>query len=220
MALADQALPTQEAFILRPAISGLTRTIMLLSLPVAIWSLLFVARVPTRGPRYPKLGLWAILLRRRGRIGRQQFWAGLLVNLLISGMIFGLFAVLGQQMSVLAALGPLVALTVFIGLQSLISRKRLHDLGVSAWTMVWPWLISLGLIVVAGGIAMLQMQAIEAQMAGCGGPVPMASYIAGGAAGFCVVAIHIGFLLWLGLSGPNCEDETYGPIPAIEAEVC
>ena len=218
---ADKPQTSLEEAVLRPAVAAIPMTIIMVSIPIAIWSLLWVARAPLPSLTYQRFGLGGLLLRFTGRIGRQQFWAGVVVNLLLAGLLIGVVMILSALVPAVAGLQglaiPLVVI-LFLWMQTALTSKRVHDLGESARRMALPWLISLGLIVVVGLVALLQMEAIQGQMAGCAAASPMATNIAGGAAAFAIFALQFGFFLWVGLAGPNMEDETYGAPPLKEAD--
>ena len=85
--------------------------IMMLSIPVMIWTLLWVARAPLQGAQYPKRGIANILTTPTGRISRLQYIAGLVTILILVGVVFGVQAIV-------AGIAPPVAFLSKAALQS------------------------------------------------------------------------------------------------------
>jgi len=211
---ADQPPASLEEVVLRPAVATIPGLLILLTLPVAVWSLLWVARTPLPGLTYSGQGLISLLFGFKGRIGRQQFWLGQLCNMILTGLVFVPSLAPGTE----AVRLPLLALAggLFIWIQSALSVKRLHDFGVTGRRIMTPWLITALLIGLVGLIGFFQQQDVMGQMAGCAAASPMVFNIAAGFSVLIILALHMGFYAWLGFAGPNLQDETYGLPPQSE----
>lgn len=208
---AEQPLATKEKFILRPAAAGVVQPIMMLSLPIMIWTLLWVARAPLHGAQYPKRGIAKILTTPTGRISRLQYIAGLVTILILGGIVF-------IVQGIVAGIAPPVAALVLLALVPLlwfgfsITSKRLHDLGKSAFFMAWPWIFSAGVAVFTALIVFLNMQAFMFAQT-CGGDMPIAVLAAFILLGITVVCGHLGMLFMLCTAGPDMRDNKHGAAP-------
>jgi len=137
-----------------------------------------------------------LFLSANGRIGQKDFWIGYLI-LFVSGLVLGMIPVLGMLVG-LALIYPNVCLF----------SKRLHDFGKTGWLQLAPIAIYLVLAVIAavvgGGAAALTG-------AGDGGLVAVMATM--GVFVLVMVAVHLGFLLWVGLSKSDPASNPYGPPP-------
>lgn len=209
----EQSLPAKEAAILRPAVSGIVQPIMFLSLPVMIWTLLWVARAPLQGAQYPKRGMISILVSPAGRISRLQYWAGIAGIVVIGAAIFIVQAIVG---SIAPPIAPLIffAATPLLWFGFSITAKRLHDVGKPALYMLWPWVVTIGMAALTGLVIFLNMQAFQFAQT-CGGEMPIAVTFMFIVSGIAVISGHLGLLFLLGTSAPEMQENKYGlaPIP-------
>lgn len=137
----------------------------------------------------------ALFLTVEGRIGRSDYWIGILILVAI-GVVAGMVPVLGQLIG--------FALVYPIGC---VFSKRLHDFGKSGWFYLGPIGAGLLLSILAGVLGSVAVD--EA--------TPAASTVAGFETVVGLIAliyvVWIAFALWVGLSkgypGPN----RYGPPP-------
>lgn len=206
-----RALQPKEEFILRPAVAGVTQPIIFLSIPIAIWTLLWVARAPLNGAQYPQRGLFGILLSFKGRISRLQYWSG------IAAVLAGLGGVAALNAILSAVLPPAALLAMALGVFMLfcgvaVTTKRAHDLGKSIMFMVWPWAVTLGAALLAGVVIFLNMEAFQYAQT-CGGQPPLPVTVAFLVSGVSVVCAHLGFLFLMGTSEPEMIDNAYGAAP-------
>lgn len=207
----EQPLTSKEEFILRPAVAGVVQPIMMLSFPIMIWTLLWVARAPLNGAQYPKRGIVNILTTSSGRISRLQYIAGLVTVLLLIGLVFVLQGVLGGVAPAAAPAAFLLLLPVlWFGFS--ITTKRLHDLGRSWFFMCWPWIASLVVAILTAGVVFLNMQAFMFAQT-CGGQMPIAVLCMFILLGLTVVSSHLGTLFLLCTAEPDMTDNKYGPAP-------
>ncbi|MEO1324471.1 MAG: DUF805 domain-containing protein [Pseudomonadota bacterium] len=207
----EQPLASKEEFILRPAAAGIVPPIMFLSIPIMIWSLLWVARAPLNGAQYPKRGLVNILTTTSGRISRLQYIAGLVTILALIGIMLALQGILSGVAPAAAPVALILALPI-LWFGFCITSKRLHDLGKSWFFMCWPWIITLGVGVLTAGVVFLNLQAfLFAQT--CGGEMPIAVLFMFIVLGIAAVCSHLGTLFLLCTAQPEMQDNKYGPAP-------
>ena len=135
-----------------------------------------------------------------GRIGRQTFWIAWL-------MLLGVNVVLGW----IPLIGWIISL-VGVYCSVCIYAKRLHDMGKSGWLQLAPMLICVILPMIGlfafGGLALF------AGLSGASDDVAASSVI-GGLGGFLVslliaFIVGVGFLLWVGLTVSDPNDNAYG----------
>lgn len=207
----EQPLASKEEFILRPAAAGVVQPIMLLSLPIMVWTLLWVARAPLQGAQYPKRGIVNILMTPNGRISRLQYIAGLVTILVLGAVIFILQGIVAGAVPAVAPL-LLLALIPLFWFGFSITSKRLHDLGKSWFFMMWPWIFAAGVAVLTGLIVFLNMQAFMFAQT-CGGEMPIAVLSAFILLGITFVCGHLGMLFMLCTAGPEMQDNAHGPAP-------
>jgi len=133
----------------------------------------------------------------QGRLRRSHFWIGWLI--------------------VLAA-NVLTSWIPFVGLLLLwptfaIGVKRLHDMGLTGWLIVTPWVLNIiGTIAIVGSIgvqAIMNSQALEAE-----DPAAIIALLAPvfGLLGLLLLA-NLGFLLWIGLVEGTRGPNRYGEDP-------
>lgn len=131
-----------------------------------------------------------------GRLGRQDFWLGVLI-----------LAVVGAVVSRLPFIHWLAILLLWP--QFCIGAKRLHDIGRSAVLLVVPFGVFLVCTVIAtvvGGLAGLITGAVFGFGAGVG-----AGAVTGGLIMTVSWVVSLAFLLWVGLTPGVPHDNQYGP---------
>ena len=141
------------------------------------------------------------LLSFQGRLRRSHFWIGWLI-LLGVGVVTGWFPFVGGLISLLL-IWPNLAIGV----------KRLHDMGLTGWLVILPWVLNIvGTIAMIGSIGMqaiLNSAALEAE-----DPAAIIGLIAPvfGWLGLLLLA-NFGFLLWIGLVEGTRGPNRYGEDP-------
>jgi uncharacterized membrane protein YhaH (DUF805 family) len=142
----------------------------------------------------------SLFLSTRGRIRRRDFWIGFAIVMAIS-ILCNLIAVVGPFLG-LATIWPMVA----------IHAKRLHDMGRTAWLLLAPAAVSFATMAVT----------FLARPAGVEAPGVITPALATAAQGmglgltvtaFCLL-IEVAFLLWVGLTPGQPDDNRYGA-PAV-----
>jgi uncharacterized membrane protein YhaH (DUF805 family) len=148
------------------------------------------------------MDLKTLFLTPKGRIGRKDFWIGL-VLLLVSNAVFGASILIGW-------------LWVFASVYFAIClfAKRLHDIGRSAWLVLTPFAIMLAAALIAAvGFALtifsmamtdLKDEWAALEKAGFSGAEPFLFIIAG--AGL----ICFGLIVWLGSRPGQAQANVYG----------
>lgn len=209
---AENPLPDQIGFVLRPNLGAIQGAIIPLSAILAIWSLVYVARVPLiRRYEHQKKGNWRLYLSYAGRIGEKQFWFGLLALFLI---VAGVYVVL----QILSALSPLLALPV-LGLTVLLIAftiwafhallvKRLHDFGRKGLMVLVPFAVGFILAIIIAGAFFGSGIATYIH---CGMPQWFTFMMAV----LVIVFVVVGLLhfFWIAFSDPEQVDNKYGPAP-------
>jgi len=208
---AENALPSKEEFILRPAVGGVVQPIMFLSLPIMVWTLLWVARAPLHGAQYPKRGLINILSTPSGRISRLQYIAGLAAIFALAGLVMIVQSIFAMMLPALSA-AIFLALIPVIWFGISITAKRLHDLGKPGLFMLWPWVLSAGVGVLAAGAVFLNFEAFNYAQT-CGGELPLMVLFMFIVLGITMVCGHLGMLFLLCTAEPEMRDNKYGPSP-------
>lgn len=141
----------------------------------------------------------ALLLSTRGRIRRRDFWIGFAITMAVS-VLCNLIPMVGPFLG-LVTIWPMVAL----------HAKRLHDMGRTAWFLLAPAVISLATMAVT----------YLARPAGIEAPGVITPALASASQGlglglaimaFCLL-IEIVFLLWVGLTPGQPDDNRYGGPP-------
>jgi uncharacterized membrane protein YhaH (DUF805 family) len=154
----------------------------------------------------------SLFLTAEGRIGRRDFWIGF-------AMVMGATLVLNM----IPVLGQIIGL-LLLWPQICLHAKRLHDMGRTAWLMVFPFAIATG----AMGMAMITagaslFSAIQLRNAGSDAAALTTALSGLGAAGLVgsvSMLVGLAFLLWVGLSpgqsGLNRfgAEPSRGPLPA------
>jgi len=149
----------------------------------------------------------ALFLSGDGRIGRKDFWIGVLI-LFIAWTIAPIFHLLAPLIWVLL-LYPWVC----------VFAKRLHDFGKSGWLIAIPFAVGAAAVCLGmlfGGLAAIgALWGIASE-----GLEPNAWAVAFGSlgimAGFLALAgvVKIVFVLWVGLSPGGPGENRFGPPPA------
>lgn len=135
------------------------------------------------------MGLMALLASSKGRVGRSAFWAGWLV----------LVGIVGLCNTIGLGFGWLLSAPTVYGFVC-VSAKRLHDMGVSGWLAPIPIVASIAALVgvLGGGIEFLSQ--------GKAGAFVATSLVSG--------ILVVAFLLWLGVTRGEPDDNRHGPPPA------
>ncbi len=209
---ADKPLASMEAFVLRPNAAAIPGTIILLSFPIMLWSLLWVARTRINGVTYEAKGMNAILFSLRGRIGRLSYLGGFALTLVITGGAYIVATIIGGIVPPIAPFALIPVAILFLFLMIALTSKRLHDLGQPMWRMLLPWAAMIFALLIVVVMSILNGPAIELAEYNCGDN-PMAVTIGQGAAAAIVAGAHIGFFLWMCLGWPEMRDNKYGPAP-------
>jgi uncharacterized membrane protein YhaH (DUF805 family) len=141
-----------------------------------------------------------MFLTADGRIGRKEFWIGILI-LLGANVVAGFIPFVGLLIS-------LFLLYCSVCLYS----SRLHDFGKSGWLQLVPWIanfVGIVLTFVLGGAAIFAAAASGEQ------PDPAFFASLGGVALVWIVVALISFvfMLWVGLSKGDPSANRYGPPP-------
>jgi len=139
----------------------------------------------------------SLFLSTRGRIRRRDFWIGFAIVMAVS-VLCNLIAVVGPFLG-LVTLWPMVA----------IHAKRLHDMGHTAWLLLAPAVVSLATLAVT----------FLARPAGVKAPGVITPALATASQGlglglaiiaFCLL-VEVAFLLWVGLTPGQPDDNRHGP---------
>lgn len=142
-----------------------------------------------------------LLFSFEGRTRRSHFWIGWLICLGV-GVVAGWIPLIGFVISI-ALIWPNLAITV----------KRLHDMGMSGWLAVIPWVANIvGFVMMfmsVGASVFMNAQALEnedpaAIMALLG---PMFGILG------ILFLVNLGFLLWIGVTDSKPGSNQYGANP-------
>ena len=206
---AENPLPDQVAFILRPNLQSIQMAIIPLSAILAIWSLVWVARAPVEQRyQHPSQGFARLYFGYAGRIGQKQFWLGWL----------GLVAMVGAGVVVSSILGAIFppASAIIMGLVGIaaiwminaLAYKRIHDIGFSGLRAFIPLAVTIG----AGLLVLLIAMPLGwLSMLHCGVPAGL-NYL-GISAGLAVVTVCLLHFLWMGFADPDFEGDRFGEPP-------
>jgi len=142
-----------------------------------------------------------LLFSFEGRTRRSHFWIGWLICLGV-GVVAGWIPLIGFIVSI-GLIWPNLAITV----------KRLHDMGMSGWLAVIPFVANIiGFIMIfvsVGASVFMNAAALEnedpaAIMALIG---PMFGIV------LLLTLVNLGFLLWVGVTDSQPGDNRFGPNP-------
>lgn len=142
-----------------------------------------------------------LLFSFEGRTRRSHFWIGWLICLGV-GVVAGWIPLIGFIISI-ALIWPNLAITV----------KRLHDMGMSGWLAVIPWVANIvGFVMMfmsVGASVFMNAQALENE-----DPAAIFALIGPmfGIMGILFL-VNLGFLLWIGISDSKPGSNQYGPNP-------
>ncbi len=145
-----------------------------------------------------------LFLRGEGRIGRKDFWIGVLI-------LFAIW-VMSHALHLLAPLVWVLLLYPWV----CVFAKRLHDFGRSGWLIAVPFAIGAAALVLAlvfGGMS--AMGAIFA--AATGGAEPTSWGMVFGGLGLMLAMLGVAglvklvFILWVGLTPGDPGPNRYGP---------
>ena len=138
-----------------------------------------------------------LFLDANGRIGQKDYWIG-----------FGILFAANLVLSWLPLIGVLISLAAaYAGI--CLASKRLHDMGKSGWLAAIPY----GVLIAASVLSAVSFIG----MMGAAGYNSGAGVLAGaGLLGLLWTAafvLNIGFVIWLGVTAGQAEDNIYGPPP-------
>ncbi|MDB5421110.1 MAG: hypothetical protein JWR59_1057 [Brevundimonas sp.] len=139
----------------------------------------------------------ALFLDANGRIGQRDYWIGI-------GILFAANLVLGW----VPLIGTLVSLAAtYAGI--CVSSKRLHDMGRSGWLAAIPFGIYVAAIVLSA-VSFIGMMGAANYDNGLG-------FVAGwGVLGLLwtlAFLANLAFVIWLGVTAGQPDDNLYGPVP-------
>ncbi len=151
-----------------------------------------------------------VLFRLNGRIGKQDFWIGVLI--IVGGNVL---------MGLTGPLAPFLWLALlWVGVA--VYGKRLHDAGRTAWYHAFVWALSL----VLGGIGTVVMAgtAISAGILSDGADLSVEqvlTMLSVGGVGLLIFGLSnlvwIIYTIWVGLMPGDPGDNAYGPPPTGDA---
>jgi uncharacterized membrane protein YhaH (DUF805 family) len=144
------------------------------------------------GLRWREVNWAGLFLESRGRIGRGRFWLG-----------FAVLAALQGAACLVPHAGWLAFVVLAYGWVCLYA-KRLHDIGRSGWTTLWPILATL--------LALSAAAAFWLQSFHAGGHTPSLFWVSVGAL-TAASLIDLLFVAWVGASPGEADDNPHGPRP-------
>jgi len=144
------------------------------------------------------------LVSFKGRLRRQHFWISWLIVMGLS-VVLGWIPFLGLLVS-LALLWPWTVITI----------KRLHDMGKTGWLALVPWigtLVGIVMMIMSVGMAAFRnpeyFENLENE-----DPALVLSMLGGMMGGLAIlVLVNLAFLVWIGISDSQRGDNRYGPNP-------
>lgn len=142
-----------------------------------------------------------LMLSFEGRTRRSHFWIGWLI-LLGAGVVANWIPFIGFLISI-ALIWPNLAITA----------KRLHDMGLSGWFMVIPWVLNVvGVVFIVmsvGMSAVFNAAALESE-----DPAAIMALLGPLLGGLGLLfLVNLGFLLWIGLTDSRPGSNRFGPNP-------
>lgn len=139
----------------------------------------------------------ALFLDANGRIGQRDYWIGIGI-LFVANLVLGWIPLIGLIISLAATYAGVC-----------VSSKRLHDMGRSGWLAAIPFGIAAAVIVLSG-ISFIGMFGAASYNNGLG-------FVAGwGVLGLLwtlAFLANIAFVIWLGITAGQPNDNVYGPVP-------
>lgn len=178
-----------------PAEGAATQVIIVANQPTAAPSSAYTPGVAGSGSSFD----WRTLfLDANGRIGQKDYWIGVII-LFAAGVVLGWLPLVGTLVSLAS---------IYFGV--CVSSKRLHDMGRSGWLAAIPYGVTAAAVVLSavtfiGGIV---------STAGYGNDYGVLASM-GGIAGLwgLVILINLAFMIWLGVTAGQPDDNLYGPPP-------
>ena len=138
-----------------------------------------------------------LFLDANGRIGQKDYWIG-----------FGILFAANMLLSWLPLIGFLISLAAtYAGI--CLASKRLHDMGKSGWLAAIPYGVFIAAIVLSA-VSFIGMMGAATYDNGMG---MMAGAGFMGLLWTAAVVLNIGFVIWLGVTAGQPEDNLYGPPP-------
>jgi uncharacterized membrane protein YhaH (DUF805 family) len=132
-----------------------------------------------------------------GRIGQKDYWIGFGI-LFAANLVLSWMPLIGLVVSLVAAYAGVC-----------VSSKRLHDMGRSGWLAAIPF----GSLLVAtalSGASLVGMIGAASADNGLGMAAGLGSF---GLIWSLATLINIGFVIWLGVTAGQTDDNLYGPPP-------
>lgn len=164
-----------------------------------------IAQAQTQSPGYvpgvagsgASLDWKALFLDATGRIGQRDYWIGI-------GVLF----VANLVLSWLPLIGTVVSLVgIYAGV--CVSSKRLHDMGRSGWLAAVPFGIYTAAVILSA-VSVIGIIGASAYDNGLG-VVAGAGML--GLLWTMAFLANLGFVIWLGITPGQPEDNVYGPVP-------
>lgn len=139
----------------------------------------------------------ALFLDAAGRIGQRDYWIGIGV-LFVANLVLGWVPLIGTIVSLAA---------VYAGV--CVSSKRLHDMGRSGWLAAVPF----GIYAAAVVFSAVSLIGIISATAYDNGAGVLAGAGMLGLLWTLAFLANLGFVIWLGITPGQPEDNLYGPVP-------
>ena len=133
-----------------------------------------------------------------GRIGQKDYWIGFGI-LFVANLVFSWLPLIGLVVSFAA---------IYAGI--CVSSKRLHDMGRSGWLAAIPY----GIFLIATVLSAFSVIGI---MGAAGYHSDLGVLAGAGSLGLLwtvAILLNIAFVIWLGITAGQPEDNAYGPPPS------
>ena len=138
-----------------------------------------------------------LFLDATGRIGQRDYWIG-----------FGILFLASLLLSWIPLIGLIVSLAAaYSGV--CLSSKRLHDMGRSGWLAAIPYGAFIGATLLSA-VSLIGMMGAASYDSGSGMAAGIGSF---GLIWTLAILINIGFVIWLGVTVGQPQDNQYGPLP-------
>lgn len=138
-----------------------------------------------------------LFLDANGRIGQKDYWIGFGI-VFAAGLVLGWLPVIGLLFSLAA---------VYVGV--CVSSKRLHDMGRSGWLAAIPYSAYVAAMVLSFVSIMGALGAAHYD----NGFGAMAGFGAAGLLWTLAFVLNVAFVIWLGTTPGQPNDNPYGPPP-------
>lgn len=138
-----------------------------------------------------------LFLDANGRIGQQDYWIGFAI-LFLANLVLSWIPLIGLVVSLAAAYGGVC-----------LSSKRLHDMGRSGWLAAIPYGVLVGATLLSA-VSLMGMVGAASYDNGFGMAARLGSF---GLLWTLAILVNIGFVIWLGITAGQQQDNQYGPPP-------